>query len=542
MLKSILNQIEKKTVRTKLFIGFSIISCFTLIIGGISIYAYQILAKDTHWLYFQSTLGVSSAQTLRADLNSFNSDVGYLLLNSGTTKSDRSSSGADKILAHINQIKINIKNDLVELDKTVSRPVVRAAFDEVNQNVDRYFTLMDQVLVLNKTSNAQAIQALMDPELQTLQNKIFTPLDKLIELKLASAKGKFEESVRTKDDVIYLTIAAILISFGLSNLIALMVRRTIINPLHSSKNSINDLAESKLNQTIANMDHDGVVGQINKSVLVLQNNLRSAIKDISDNALVISSSSEELAAVSAQLSSSAEETSIQANEVAKSSNLVSHNTQTVAASTEEFGASIREISINATEASKVAHQAVQIADKTNHQMEKLKQSSVEIGQILNVISGIAEQTNLLALNATIEAARAGELGKGFAVVANEVKDLARSTASATNEIGKSISVIQTDANSAIESIVEITQIIKHISDISNIIAAAVEEQAVTVGEISRSISGSAIESATITDTVQSVAMASKNVTEGSSEIQKSSAELARVSARLKDLVSKFEIS
>jgi len=78
MLKSILNQIEKKTVRTKLFIGFSIISCFTLTIGGISIYAYQILAKDTHWLYFQSTLGVSSAQTLRADLNSFNSDVGYL--------------------------------------------------------------------------------------------------------------------------------------------------------------------------------------------------------------------------------------------------------------------------------------------------------------------------------------------------------------------------------------------------------------------------------------------------------------------------------
>ena len=177
MLKSILNQIEKKTVRTKLFIGFSIISCFTLIIGGISIYAYQILAKDTHWLYFQSTLGVSSAQTLRADLNSFNSDVGYLLLNSGTTKSDRSSSGADKILAHINQIKINIKNDLVELDKTVSRPVVRAAFDEVNQNVDRYFTLMDQVLILNKASNAQAIQALMDPELQALQNKIFTPLN-----------------------------------------------------------------------------------------------------------------------------------------------------------------------------------------------------------------------------------------------------------------------------------------------------------------------------------------------------------------------------
>jgi len=509
--------------------------------GAISIYAYQILAKDTHWLYYQSTLGVSNAQTLRADLNSLSSDVGSLLLNGGSAKSENSISSTEKILSQIDLTKSSIKNDLVELDKTVSRPVVRAAYDEVNQNIDRYFKLIDQIVALNKTSNAQATRALLDPEFQALHNKIFTPLDKLIELKLASAKSKYEEAVRTKDDVTYFTIAAILISFGLSNLIALMVRKTIINPLHLSKNSINDLAESKLNKTILNMDHDGVVGQINKSVLVLQSNLRNAIKDISDNALVISSSSEELAAVSAQLSSSAEETSIQANEVAKSSNAVSHNTQTVASSTEEFGASIREISINATEASKVAHQAVQIADKTNQQMEKLKHSSVEIGQILNVISGIAEQTNLLALNATIEAARAGELGKGFAVVANEVKDLARSTASATNEIGKSITVIQTDANSAIESIVEITQIIKHISDISNIIAAAVEEQAVTVGEISRSISGSAIESATITDTVQSVALASKNVTEGSSEIQKSSAELARVSARLKDLVSKFEI-
>ena len=539
MLTSILNKIEKKTVKTKLFIGFSIISCFTLMIGALSIYAYQLLGNDTSWLYYQSTLGVSSAQTLRADLSSLESDIGRALLSAGTAKAD--SSYADQALLHIDQTKIKIKMDLTDLEKTVNRPVVRASFNEINDNMDQYFKLIDQVIALSKVSSTQATKVLLDPNLQAAQGRIHAPLDKLIELKLASAKAKYDESIQTKLEVTYLTIAAILLSFVLSILIALMVMKTIINPLNVSKNSINDLAESKLNQTIANLDHEGVVGQITKSVVVLQTNLRNAIKDISDNALVISSSSEELAAVSAQLSSSAEETSIQANEVAKSSDLVSHNTQIVAASTEEFGASIREISINATEASKVAHQAVQIADKTNQQMEKLRNSSIEVGQILNVISGIAEQTNLLALNATIEAARAGELGKGFAVVANEVKDLARSTASATNEIGNSISVIQADANSAIQSILEITQIIKRISDISNIIAAAVEEQAVTVGEISRSISGSAIESAAITDTVQSVALASKNVTEGSSEIQKSSAELAKVSARLKDLVSKFEI-
>lgn len=411
MLTSILNKIEKKTVKTKLFIGFSIISCFTLMIGALSIYAYQLLGNDTSWLYYQSTLGVSSAQTLRADLSSLESDIGRALLSAGTAKAD--SSYADQALLHIDQTKIKIKMDLTDLEKTVNRPVVRASFNEINDNMDQYFKLIDQVIALSKVSSTQATKVLLDPNLQAAQGRIHAPLDKLIELKLASAKAKYDESIQTKLEVTYLTIAAILLSFVLSILIALMVRKTIINPLTVSKNSINDLAESKLNQTIANLDHEGVVGQITKSVVVLQTNLRNAIKDISDNALVISSSSEELAAVSAQLSSSAEETSIQANEVAKSSDLVSHNTQIVAASTEEFGASIREISINATEASKVAHQAVQIADKTNQQMEKLRNSSIEVGQILNVISGIAEQTNLLALNATIEAARAGELGKGF---------------------------------------------------------------------------------------------------------------------------------
>jgi methyl-accepting chemotaxis protein len=213
----------------------------------------------------------------------------------------------------------------------------------------------------------------------------------------------------------------------------------------------------------------------------------------------------------------------------------------VASSAEEFSASIREISINAMEASNVANKAVQIASNTNSQMAKLRNSSVEIGAVLGVISGIAEQTNLLALNATIEAARAGELGKGFAVVANEVKELARSTAKATNEIGNSINTIQSDAKSAIESLEEITQIINKISDISNVIAAAVEEQAATVGEISRSIFTSAAGSSAITQNIQGVADSSGKITQGSAEIQSSSVELARVSSQLRALVSRFEL-
>ena len=486
MFTSLFLNLEKQTVKTKLIIGFALISCFTMIIGAISIYGYQIMAKDSTWLYYQSTLGISVAKDLKSEIYILDSTLNQILANSGPQKIEGSNQNKEESIQQIEQSKLTIRKTLSEIEKTISRQVVRDQFNEISKNIDIYFDAINQLANQEKNS--------------------------------------------------------IFISLLLGFLISLAVRKMIISPLHETKNYINDLAKSKLNSSITGTDHKGVVGDIANSILILQSNLCNAIREISDNALIISSSSEELAVVSAQLSSSAEETSVQANEVAKSSDLVSRNTQVVATSTEEFGASIREISINASEASKVSNQAVQIASKTNAQMEKLRNSSVQIGQILNVISGIAEQTNLLALNATIEAARAGELGKGFAVVANEVKDLARSTAKATNEIGQSINVIQSDANSAIQSIIEITQIINKVNDISNIIAAAVEEQAVTVGEISRSISSSASSSATITDTIQSVAHASKSITEGSAEIQKSSSELAKVSAKLKSLVSLFELS
>ena len=541
MITSLFLNLEKRTVRTKLIIGFALISCFTLIIGAISIYGYQIMVKDSIWLYQQSTLGISVAKDLKSEIYLLDSNLNRFLINPGTQKNDGANQNKDDPVQQIEESKQNIRKIVVAIEKTIVRPVVRDQFNEITKNIELYFNAIDQLVNQEKNSSNINPKFAGLNTLQDLKQNIFKPLNKFIDLKLNSAKTRYEEAIYTEKEITIITVAAIFISLLLGFLISLAVRKMIIAPLHETKNYINDLAQSKLNSTITGTDHKGVVGEISNSILILQNNLRDAIREISDNALIISSSSEELAVVSAQLSSSAEETSVQANEVAKSSDLVSRNTQVVATSTEEFGASIREISINASEASKVSNQAVQIASKTNAQMEKLRNSSVQIGQILNVISGIAEQTNLLALNATIEAARAGELGKGFAVVANEVKDLARSTAKATNEIGQSINIIQSDANSAIQSIVEITQIINKVNDISHIIAAAVEEQAVTVGEISRSISSSASGSATITDTIQSVAHASKSITEGSAEIQKSSSELAKVSAKLKGLVSLFEL-
>jgi len=174
-------------------------------------------------------------------------------------------------------------------------------------------------------------------------------------------------------------------------------------------------------------------------------------------------------------------------------------------------------------------------------MAQLGVSSQEIGNVLKVISSIAEQTNLLALNATIEAARAGELGKGFAVVANEVKELARQTSRATEEISQNVTNIQKDVRGAISSITTISDIINKINDISGIIASAVEEQAATTNEIGRTVSEAATGSTEIARNVDSVSTVSRNTTEGAANSQKAANELARMAGELQQLVGRFAI-
>jgi methyl-accepting chemotaxis protein len=542
MLSSFLYKLEKNTtIRAKLLMGFGVVLFGTLIIGCISIYGYQVMGNSTSYLYNKSISGVSEAKGLQTEIINLENELTNLML--ASTISDKKlaeqikADSSAKIAASIEKIKVTIDTTGADIE----RVEVRATFFELVAVYNNYLLSVEQVLILEKSSPETAAKMYFSSEFQSLTPKIFSLVVEYVRLELETAKINYDNSLKVKQSVTYVTIAAIVICFILSFYIALYVRKSITSPLNNTKKYINDLAESRLNGNIDGIDYVGVTGQIASSVLVLQQNLRHAIKEISDNSMVISSSSEELAAVSAQLNSYAEESSSQAHAVANTSASVSQSTQVVASSAEEFSASIREISINAMEASNVANKAVQIASNTNSQMAKLRNSSVEIGAVLGVISGIAEQTNLLALNATIEAARAGELGKGFAVVANEVKELARSTAKATNEIGNSINTIQSDAKSAIESLEEITQIINKISDISNVIAAAVEEQAATVGEISRSIFTSAAGSSEITQNIQGVADSSGKITQGSAEIQSSSVELARVSSQLRALVSRFEL-
>ena len=273
----------------------------------------------------------------------------------------------------------------------------------------------------------------------------------------------------------------------------------------------------------------------------LSEGMKVTIATVSTNAQALSSAAEELTAVSQQMSSNSEETAAQSNVVASAAEQVSKNVATVATSAEEMSASVKEIAKNANDAARVATEAVVVASNTNKTIAKLGESSIEIGKVIKVITSIAQQTNLLALNATIEAARAGEAGKGFAVVANEVKELAKQTASATEEISQKIEAIQADTKGAVTAIDQISKVIGQINDISSTIASAVEEQSATTNEIARNANEAAKGSTEISKNIANVGIAAKNTTEGANNTLSAATELSKLAADLKSVVDKAKL-
>ncbi|MBJ7528493.1 MAG: GAF domain-containing protein [Nocardioides sp.] len=283
------------------------------------------------------------------------------------------------------------------------------------------------------------------------------------------------------------------------------------------------------------------IGQLAAGLSTLLTAQRDSMIAIGRTADSLAIAAEQLTILSQGMGDGATLTSDRAASATGSAGEVSASIQTVASAAEEMTASIREIAQNATEAATVATGAVTVASSAQGTVASLGESSAEIGQVIKVITSIAQQTNLLALNATIEAARAGDAGKGFAVVANEVKELAKETARATEDIGRKIEAIQGDTTGAVTAIAEISEVIGRINDIQTTIASAVEEQTATTNEIARSVTEAAGGANGIADDIAQVASAADDTRHGAHNTLESATALATMATELKALVARFQV-
>lgn len=352
--------------------------------------------------------------------------------------------------------------------------------------------------------------------------------------------------------------------------VALIVTRSLIRPIDDTVETLRDIAEGEGDLT-RRLDENqiGELGDLAKNFNRFAVRIHDIVRSISGNATTLSSASERLRdsashlssgatqskTQSATVSSAAEELSINMQNMAHSTEEMSAGIGTVAQAVEEMKTTISEIANNADRSADVASKAASAAEVSNAKVGDMGAAADEIGKVIEVIQDIAEQTNLLALNATIEAARAGEAGKGFAVVATEVKELAKQTASATDDIRNRIEVMQRSTGQAVESIEQISDVVGQVNDLSRMIASAVEEQSKTTQEIAEHVGSTADLAQTVARGVSESAEASREITEnishvdgvlqetadGANQSRESGDELNRLASEMRELVDQFRV-
>lgn len=340
----------------------------------------------------------------------------------------------------------------------------------------------------------------------------------------------------------------------------------IDRPVRALREGLQQLSAGGVDAQMALEKDDGLFVALGAQINALAGGWQVTAGSVQDHARQLVSASEKLSQASASLLESTRQMNQESRTVDDAGENLSANVEamtstasdlvmsanSVAAAMEEMTRSIRGVVENCTREAQIASEATVESKKAQDVMSRLGRSADRIGEVVGVIRGIADQTNLLALNATIEAASAGEAGKGFAVVAHEVKELARQSAQATEQIAKQVREIQESTDIAVSAIEQVTRIVEEVSDISSAITTTVQEQSVTTGNIAATVSGvsestkqmalnvgqAAVKSYEVSNNIKSVSKTAEHSEASAAEADGFARELGRVATLLEQLVAK----
>ncbi len=530
-------------------------------------------------LIIQLIIGVSNSITMKKSIdeswkkghhgillsNKINLDVVQVQQWLTDISATRGAEGFDDGFGEAEIYAEDFRKNISELKTLI--PSSKKLLDEVGVSFEEFYTKgkwMAQEYIDKGPTGGNVAMESFDAFAADISEKL-TNLSKDINIKGEETINKaISAAERNKNSTILFALITILSTVIIAIVFSGNLEKTILGLM----DFVNSLSDGDLRNKCKIKTKDELADFAN-ILNVFVENLKGSIKNINNSANTLDVSSKEMNDIAKTLStnstntvtkantvaSASEELSINMNNVSNSMGSTTENLNIVAKGTEEMSSSINEIAQNTAKSMEITKNAVDQAEKASVQVKELGIAAKEIVKVTDTITDISNQTNLLALNATIEAARAGEAGKGFAVVANEIKELAKQTSNATEEIAGKLSDVQQSSENTSYVIKEITGIIKEIDSVVGTIAAAVEEQNATTGEnaskinevsksiieINENVSQGSHATKQIAEEIIDVNSSANELSNSANIVQNSSDELTKLVSSLQEVVNQFKI-